>query len=118
MEKPPQGAPAAPAPAPAAPPAGAKASPEEEASQESAVLVEPQPALRKGPAHAPPPAPAREPSARALRYREHRIPRRHRVFVNRNLKMTTIRAIGFDLDHTLALRSRSGRGARVRSHEA
>ncbi|HEY6221714.1 MAG TPA: HAD-IG family 5'-nucleotidase, partial [Candidatus Eisenbacteria bacterium] len=44
----------------------------------------------------------REPSARALRYREHRIPRRHRVFVNRNLRMTKIRAIGFDLDHTLA----------------
>jgi HAD superfamily 5'-nucleotidase-like hydrolase len=43
-----------------------------------------------------------EPSARALRYREHRIPRKHRVFVNRNLRMTQIRAIGFDLDHTLA----------------
>ncbi|HEY7728291.1 MAG TPA: HAD-IG family 5'-nucleotidase [Candidatus Eisenbacteria bacterium] len=49
-----------------------------------------------------PQAPAREPSARALRYREHRIPRRHRVFVNRNLRLSTIRAIGFDLDHTLA----------------
>ena len=49
-----------------------------------------------------PPAVPREPSARALRYREHRIPRRHRVFVNRNLRMTKIRAIGFDLDHTLA----------------
>ncbi len=48
-----------------------------------------------------PPTP-HEPSARALRYREHRIPRRHRVFVNRNLRMTRIRAIGFDLDHTLA----------------
>ena len=48
------------------------------------------------------PAAPREPSARALRYREHRIPRRHRVFVNRNLRMTDIRAIGFDLDHTLA----------------
>jgi HAD superfamily 5'-nucleotidase-like hydrolase len=47
-------------------------------------------------------APNHEPSARALRYREHRIPRRHRVFVNRNLRMTQIRAIGFDLDHTLA----------------
>ncbi len=43
-----------------------------------------------------------EPSARALRYREHRVPRRHRVFVNRNLRMSRIRAIGFDLDHTLA----------------
>ncbi|HET7499026.1 MAG TPA: 5'-nucleotidase domain-containing protein, partial [Candidatus Eisenbacteria bacterium] len=51
--------------------------------------------------HAHPGAP-HEPSARALRYREHRIPRRHRVFVNRNLRMTQIRAIGFDLDHTLA----------------
>src|SRR5882672_8701527 len=47
-------------------------------------------------------APAQEPSARAIRYREHRIPRRHRVFVNRNLRMTQTRAIGFDLDHTLA----------------
>lgn len=43
-----------------------------------------------------------EPSARALRYRDHRIPRKHRVFVDRNLRMTQIRAIGFDLDHTLA----------------
>jgi HAD superfamily 5'-nucleotidase-like hydrolase len=43
-----------------------------------------------------------DPSVKALRYREHRIPRRHRVFVNRNLKMSKIRAIGFDLDHTLA----------------
>jgi len=48
-----------------------------------------------------PPA-EQEPSARALRYREHRIPRRHRVFVNRNLRLSKIRAIGFDLDHTLA----------------
>jgi HAD superfamily 5'-nucleotidase-like hydrolase len=101
-KKPPQGAPAAPAPSPVAPPAGAKSSPEEEAAQESTIAVESAPTHRKAPAHAPPPAPAREPSARALRYREHRIPRRHRVFVNRNLKMTAIRAIGFDLDHTLA----------------
>jgi 5'-nucleotidase len=43
-----------------------------------------------------------DPSVRALRYREHRIPRRHRVFVNRNLRLSNIRAIGFDLDHTLA----------------
>ena len=43
-----------------------------------------------------------DPSVKALRYREHRIPRRHRVFVNRNLKLSNIRAIGFDLDHTLA----------------
>lgn len=43
-----------------------------------------------------------DPSVKALRYREHRIPRRHRVFVNRNLKLSKIRAIGFDLDHTLA----------------
>ena len=46
--------------------------------------------------------PEQDPSVRALRYREHRIPRRHRVFVNRNLKLSKIRAIGFDLDHTLA----------------
>src|SRR5207249_1669153 len=43
-----------------------------------------------------------DPSVKALRYREHRIPRRHRVFVNRNLRLSTICAIGFDLDHTLA----------------
>ena len=48
------------------------------------------------------PATEHEPSARALRYREHRIPRRHRVFVNRNLRLSKILAIGFDLDHTLA----------------
>ena len=100
--KPAQGAPAAPAPSPATPPAGAKQSPEEEASQEASSATQPEPAVRRTGAHAAPPAPAREPSARALRYREHRIPRRHRVFVNRNLRMTTIRAIGFDLDHTLA----------------
>lgn len=56
--------------------------------------------VAKNPLQAP--APPHEPSARALRYREHRIPRRHRVFVNRNLRLTKIRAIGFDLDHTLA----------------
>ncbi len=43
-----------------------------------------------------------DPSVKALRYREHRIPRRHRVFVNRNLRLSKIRSIGFDLDHTLA----------------
>ncbi len=43
-----------------------------------------------------------DPSVKSLRYREHRIPRRHRVFVNRNLRLSNIRAIGFDLDHTLA----------------
>ncbi|HEY2924710.1 MAG TPA: HAD-IG family 5'-nucleotidase [Candidatus Eisenbacteria bacterium] len=43
-----------------------------------------------------------DPSVKALRYREHRIPRRHRVFVNRNLRLSNIQAIGFDLDHTLA----------------
>ena len=43
-----------------------------------------------------------DPSVKSLRYREHRIPRRHRVFVNRNLRLSKIRAIGFDLDHTLA----------------
>src|SRR5437870_8766280 len=48
------------------------------------------------------PATEHEPSVRALRYREHRIPRRHRVFVNRNLRLSNICAIGFDLDHTLA----------------
>src|SRR5439155_24286537 len=48
------------------------------------------------------PATEHEPSARDLRYSEHRIPRRHRVFVNRNLKLSKILAIRFDLDHTLA----------------
>ena len=100
--KPAQGSPAAPAPAPVAPPAGAKQSPEEEASQEASIATQAEPAARRAGPHPAIPAPAREPSARALRYREHRIPRRHRVFVNRNLRMTTIRAIGFDLDHTLA----------------
>ncbi|MFH1680662.1 MAG: HAD-IG family 5'-nucleotidase [Candidatus Eisenbacteria bacterium] len=33
---------------------------------------------------------------------ERRIPRRRRVFVNRNLRLKSIGAIGFDLDHTLA----------------
>lgn len=64
--------------------------------------AKPQPAHPAHPAHHTHPGAAQEPSARALRYREHRIPRRHRVFVNRNLRMTQIRAIGFDLDHTLA----------------
>ncbi|MGH7682451.1 MAG: 5'-nucleotidase domain-containing protein, partial [Candidatus Eiseniibacteriota bacterium] len=69
--------------------------------------TKPAPSPSAAPGHASPAvhkpaAPPREPSARALRYREHRIPRKHRVFVNRNLRMTKIRAIGFDLDHTLA----------------
>ena len=63
-------------------------------------LAQPEPPA--DPARGAPQALAREPSARALRYREHRIPRRHRVFVNRNLRLSKIRAIGFDLDHTLA----------------
>lgn len=102
-----------PAEAPAATPAGAApagALPEAEAPPaarpgEPLRPATPGETLRPHPAHpahhghagAP-----QEPSARALRYREHRIPRRHRVFVNRNLRMTQIRAIGFDLDHTLA----------------
>jgi len=70
------------------------------ASSSEVVAPSPAPApARSHPAHAPG---LPEPSARGLRYREHRIPRRHRVFVNRNLRMTQIRAIGFDLDHTLA----------------
>jgi HAD superfamily 5'-nucleotidase-like hydrolase len=75
----------------------------------NAAMAEIKPASRLPAASSPaspaahkPAAPPREPSARALRYREHRIPRKHRVFVNRNLRMTKIRAIGFDLDHTLA----------------
>ena len=104
---------------PSAPETEALAPPEpsDTAPRDAAVEAPPEPpplapAPRKGrapavqplpgaPAAKPGPAP-REPSARALRYREHRIPRRHRVFVDRNLKMTTVRAIGFDLDHTLA----------------
>jgi 5'-nucleotidase len=103
---------------PSAPETEALAPPEpsDTAPRDVAVETPPEeplaPAPRKGRAPAvhplpgapgakPGPAP-REPSARALRYREHRIPRRHRVFVDRNLKMTTVRAIGFDLDHTLA----------------
>jgi HAD superfamily 5'-nucleotidase-like hydrolase len=34
---------------------------------------------------------------------EKQIPYARRVFVNRNLKMASIRAIGFDMDHTLAV---------------
>ena len=71
------------------------------------------------PAAHKPAAPPREPSARALRYREHRIPRKHRVFVNRNLRMTQdprhrIRP----RPHAGALRPGRGRGAGVRPHEA
>jgi len=86
-------------PAPVEPPRGAVPEP---APTEIALppIEAPHPHAATHPAHAP--AVPREPSARALRYREHRIPRRHRVFVNRNLRMTDIRAIGFDLDHTLA----------------
>ncbi len=82
---------------PAAPGRVAAAAKQAEAAREPAA-----PATPPHPAPHQPPAAPREPSARALRYREHRIPRRHRVFVNRNLRMTKIRAIGFDLDHTLA----------------
>ena len=35
------------------------------------------------------------------------IPRENRIFVNRNLKMGSIRWIGFDMDHTLALYNRN-----------
>jgi HAD superfamily 5'-nucleotidase-like hydrolase len=31
------------------------------------------------------------------------IPATHRIFVNRNLKMSSVRLIGFDMDHTLAV---------------
>jgi 5'-nucleotidase len=126
----PGGAPASPPPSPAAPPAGTRPTPAEDPSEPSApeteALAPPEPSdtapggaveiptaphrRARAPSVSPLPGtvpakhgPApREPSARALRYREHRIPRRHRVFVDRNLKMTTVRAIGFDLDHTLA----------------
>jgi len=37
---------------------------------------------------------------------EKHIPRERRVFVNRNLRMEAIRALGFDMDHTLALYQR------------
>ena len=107
------GAPAPPAASPAeevsATPAGAAptgTAPEIDATPAPSAPTETpgrRPAATAAPAKAPaPPPPAQEPSARAIRYREHRIPRRHRVFVNRNLRMTQTRAIGFDLDHTLA----------------
>lgn len=38
---------------------------------------------------------------------EQYIPREHRIFVNRNLKMDSIRWVGFDMDHTLALYNRN-----------
>ncbi len=38
---------------------------------------------------------------------EKHIPRERRVFVNRNLRMEGVRALGFDMDHTLALYHRA-----------
>jgi HAD superfamily 5'-nucleotidase-like hydrolase len=109
------GAPAPPAASPAAEevsatPAGAApagTAPEIEAPPGPSETPVRKPAAPEAPS--PPPAQAPEAPAKApatpppaIRYREHRIPRRHRVFVNRNLRMTQTRAIGFDLDHTLA----------------
>jgi len=37
---------------------------------------------------------------------EKNVPRQHRIFTNRNLRMDQIRALGFDMDHTLALYNR------------
>ena len=37
---------------------------------------------------------------------ERNVPRRQRIFTNRNLRMESVRAIGFDMDHTLALYDR------------
>jgi len=38
---------------------------------------------------------------------EKNVPRQHRIFINRNLRMEQVQAIGFDMDHTLALYNRS-----------
>jgi len=38
---------------------------------------------------------------------EKHIPRERRVFVNRNLRMEGVRALGFDMDHTIALYNRA-----------
>ncbi len=38
---------------------------------------------------------------------EKHIPRERRIFVNRNLRMENVRALGFDMDHTLALYNRA-----------
>jgi 5'-nucleotidase len=38
---------------------------------------------------------------------ERNVPRERRIYVNRNLRMDRIRAIGFDMDHTLALYNRA-----------
>jgi HAD superfamily 5'-nucleotidase-like hydrolase len=43
------------------------------------------------------------PQAQQIHSAENHIPLAKRVFVNRNLKMQTIRMIGFDMDHTLAV---------------
>jgi HAD superfamily 5'-nucleotidase-like hydrolase len=37
---------------------------------------------------------------------EKNVPRQHRIFTNRNLRMDQVRALGFDMDHTLALYNR------------
>ncbi len=44
-----------------------------------------------------------DPSARTDPHGEPRIAHHRRMFVNRNLKMESIRVIGFDMDHTLAV---------------
>jgi len=50
------------------------------------------------------PAPARGQNGRAKGFllKDRFIPRPERVFTNRNLRLSSVQAIGFDLDHTLA----------------
>jgi HAD superfamily 5'-nucleotidase-like hydrolase len=52
------------------------------------------------------PDPHREQGAGPHRF-EQFIDRQHRIFVNRNLRMESIRWVGFDMDHTLALYNRN-----------
>ena len=50
---------------------------------------------------------ALEPSGVAAHRFEQFIDKRNRIFVNRNLRMSSIRWVGFDMDHTLALYNRN-----------
>lgn len=45
----------------------------------------------------------REATARSFQSQPQDIPREHRVFVNRNLRLDKIEMVGFDMDYTLAL---------------
>ncbi|MCB9514398.1 MAG: HAD-IG family 5'-nucleotidase [Candidatus Krumholzibacteriia bacterium] len=56
--------------------------------------------------HSAPDLPFRLPPVASHRF-EQFIEKRHRIFVNRNLRMSSVRWVGFDMDHTLALYNRN-----------